>query len=333
MKKGFTLFAILVLGVVCLPVLSHHSPSSFALAEASANEKPAGSSHGLARAVDQFKIGSEAIQVEMIEYQNARVDLEETLQKLLSVIAGTPTTGDTGATTNTTGATTNTAATAMPSNMATVFEWDCPDSAKEHSMHVFTIMTDAKFIDPVVEDGFDLIPLHGPVVVSTDGALRELSYSWTAAPNNTGYGVEVVTYDPEKGIQRHRQKVNIIGTDSPGPGPGPGPQPPETGFGLAAKVPTWVATIPQEGRADLPRIKQSFLATAQAAENGSFQTLQEMEAASVASLVQAIQNKSAFARSQFSQMLNSAITELKASGKISTPQQYAAALREIGGAL
>ena len=215
----------------------------------------------------------------------------------------------------------------VPRNMATAFEWECPEEFEEHSQHVFTIVTDAKFIDPIVEDGFDEISLHGPVITENDpeSGLRELSYSWTAPPNDTGYGVEVITFDPDRGLQRHRQRVTVLAKDPPPPDPNP----PGGGFGLAGQVPAWLATVPAADRGNATTIKAALFSSA--ANAGNFQTVAEIEAATMTALSKVIVNGSAW--QSFGQKLDASLSALKSANKITTPSQYAQAIMEIGGAL
>lgn len=222
----------------------------------------------------------------------------------------------------------------------TFFEWDCPDEAEEHDLHQFSIMTDAKFVDPKVErrGDFDAVQLFGPVVTTLDedqdnqpDAKRLLEWAWTGKPAADGsagvYRVEVVTFDPDKGITRHQQKVEITATDPP-----PTPIPPggtPGGYGLASQVPAWLATVPAAARGDVPKIKEALATIAAAAPK--FKSVADMQAALGVSLTSAMANGSDW--KTFGGQFNAAMVQLMAAGKITTPAEYGQALLEVKGAL
>ena len=217
---------------------------------------------------------------------------------------------------------------ARQANMATAFQWECPKEFEEHTQHVITIVTDAKYLLPVVRDGLDQVPVFGPVVTPMDPdnpELRSMEYAWTAAPNSSGYGVEVITFDPERGIKLHSQKVMVIPATPPTPDPPTG----GGGFGLAAQVPGWLATVPASAKSNQVAIRETMLNLAGSASK--FESVSQMLASLNASLSITIQDKQAW--SKFGASWNSAIESLIAAGKIVTPADYAQALREVGGAL
>lgn len=125
--------------------------------------------------------------------------------------------------------------------------------------------------------------------------------------------------------------VNIViggGEPDPDTDPdtGPGPQPP-VGFGLAVQVPIWLTTVPEAHRANKTKVKTAFLSVA----NNPGATIEAMQNSVGKALGESGIEMSQWAG--FGNAYNAAIIALMASKKIATPAEFAAALKEVAGAL
>lgn len=110
----------------------------------------------------------------------------------------------------------------------------------------------------------------------------------------------------------------------------PGP-PPTFGFGLAAQVPAWLATVPAADRGDAAAIGKGLKNIAAIAGSDILPDIQSVKTALLATLTISIKNKKSWR--EFGTAFANEIDRLLESGKISTPKQYGQALGEVGGAL
>jgi len=115
------------------------------------------------------------------------------------------------------------------------------------------------------------------------------------------------------------------------PEPPDEPDPPTTGFGLAAKVPVWLTSVPQEHRSNSAAIKESLSAVGKIAGTDILPTVSGVKTALLASLTLSIKDKSAWAK--FGQSLATELEKLQSAGTITTAKQFGEAILEVAGAM
>lgn len=190
---------------------------------------------------------------------------------------------------------------------------------EEHSICLIRVDTNARDIQVKVKPSlFETVPV---LELKKPG-----HYAFTGKPAE--YWVWVQVFDPDLGIADFEGKVSIISKE---PKPDPPKDPPTTGgFGLAAKVPAWIESVPESARGKRSAVKQTMLDIASKADQ--FKTVEEMLSIFGAAMLQVL-GSDREAWSTFGTSWNSEIVALIKSGKISTTSDYAAALKEVGGAL
>ena len=125
--------------------------------------------------------------------------------------------------------------------------------------------------------------------------------------------------------------VTVGQTPKPPTGDGPGTPVPVPGYGLAEKVPGWLASVPKSEAATQALLKKTLGDIALLAESGDLRTIGEMNTASAAAIKAVVSNPLPWAA--FGIGFVSELAQLTKSGKITSVEQYAAAFREIAGAM
>jgi len=120
--------------------------------------------------------------------------------------------------------------------------------------------------------------------------------------------------------------------DEPDPKPDPEPDPdPPAGFGLAAKVPGWIKTVPDQHKSNAESIAKVLESSGRAAIAGTLKEIKEVESVTILGLQVTIKNKQAW--NKFGSSLMTELDALQKSGKIKTVADYGEALVEVAGAL
>lgn len=194
-------------------------------------------------------------------------------------------------------------------------EVEVPSEIEPYELVIVAVDTNAQHSRVRVRRSmFDTVDVHPLRPVGT--------YGWVGPPGE--YLVEVDVFDATRGIDGRLKKVTV----GDPPKPDPPTDPPLSGFGLAAQVPTWMATVPQAARSDIPAIQAAMRDVADKASQ--WDSIADMQAALGVMLGQAIKQPG---WATFGESMSAAMNSLVASGKIDTTAKCADALREIAGAM